>query len=261
MPSVTGKTCLVTGASRGIGRTLATRLSAAGHRVVLTARTVPGLERTAAECAGPTLVKPADVTSYEQVENLFDEVEQEWGTVDILILNAGGPISVPLLKTTNEQWQQMLDINVTAPFYCVRRAVPAMVAQDYGRVVAVASVAAVGGAPYLAAYTAAKHGVLGLMRSTAAELARTGVTANTVCPAYVDTAVIDNIVQGVLSRNSAKYTTEKQIREFLARQQPIGRMITADEVAEAVLMCVANGGMTGENIMVDGGVLRLKLPI
>lgn len=261
MSSTTGKTCLVTGASRGIGRTLATRLSAIGHRVVLTARTEAGLEQTAKECDGPTLVKPADVTSCEQVENLFDEVEREWGTVDILILNAGGPISVPLLKTTNEQWQQMLDVNVTAPFYCVRRAVPAMVEQGYGRVVTVASIAAVGGAPYLAAYTAAKHGVLGLMRSTAAELVRTGVTANTVCPSYVDTAVIDNIVQDVLSRNSAKYTTEKQVRQFLARQQPIGRMITADEVADAVLMCVVNAGMTGQEVCVDGGVLKLKLPV
>jgi NAD(P)-dependent dehydrogenase (short-subunit alcohol dehydrogenase family) len=253
------RTCLVTGASRGIGRTVAARLSAAGHRVVLTARTVPDLRDAAAECPGPTLAEPADVTSCPDVERLFGEVEEEWGTVDILVLNAGASISAPLARVTDEQWQHMLDLNLTAPFYCLRRAVPAMVEQGYGRVVAVASVAATGGAPYLAAYTASKHGVLGLMRSAAAELARTGVTANTVCPAFVDTAITDTIVQGMMARNPDRYM-EKQARAFLDRQQPIGRMVTTDEVADAVLLCVDNAAITGEAINVDGGVGNLRIP-
>lgn len=260
MSSATARTCLVTGASRGIGRTIASRLSDAGHRVVLTARSAAGLRETAAVCAGPTLVKPADVTSFDDVERLFDEVEEEWGTVDILILNAGASTSGPLRKVTNEDWQRMLDLNLTAPFYCLRRAVPAMVGQGYGRVVAVASVASQGGAPYLAAYCASKHGVLGLMRAAAAELARTGVTANTVCPAYVDTAIIDNIVHGIMDRRSGRIT-EEQVRAFLERQQPIGRMVTTDEVADTVMLCVNNGAITGEDISVDGGVVKLKMPV
>lgn len=258
MTSQTARTCLVTGASRGIGRTVASRLSAAGHRVVLTARSEDGLRETAAQCTGPTLVKPADVTSADAVDRLFDEVEKEWGTVGVLILNAGASTSGPLRKVTNEDWQRMLDLNLTAPFYCLRRAVPGMVDQGYGRVVAVASVASQGGAPYLAAYTASKHGVLGLMRSAAAELVRTGVTANTVCPAYVDTAIIDDIVQGIMERRPGRIT-EEQARAFLERQQPIGRMVTTDEVADAVLFCVDNGGVTGEDINVDGGVVKLKM--
>jgi 3-hydroxybutyrate dehydrogenase len=258
MSSATARTCLVTGASRGIGRTVACRLSAAGHRVVLTARSVAGLRETATQCSGPTLVKPADVTSHSEVERLFAEVEDEWGTVDVLILNAGGSTSGPLREVTNEDWQRMLDLNLTAPFYCLRRAVPAMVEQGYGRVVAVASVASQGGAPYLAAYCASKHGVLGLMRSAAAELARTGVTANTVCPAYVDTAIIDDIVYSIMDRRPGRVSKE-QVRAFLERQQPIGRMVTTDEVADAVLLCVDNAAITGEDISVDGGVMNLKI--
>ena len=238
---------------------MACRLSAAGHRVVLTARSVAGLQETAGQCPGPTLVMPVDVTSFADVERLFDEVEQEWGTVDVLILNAGASTSGPLRKVTNEDWQRMLDLNLTAPFYCLRRAVPGMVEQGYGRVVTVASVAAQGGAPYLAAYCASKHGVLGLMRSAAAELARTGVTVNTVCPAYVDTAIIDDIVYGIMDRRPGRIT-EEQVRAFLERQQPIGRMVTTDEVADAVLLCVDNAAITGEDISVDGGVVKLKMP-
>lgn len=250
------RTCLVTGASRGIGRTIAARLAAVGHRVALTARTVADLEVTAAECPGPTLVKPADVTSYSEVDRLFGEVEQEWGPVEVLVINAGGSLSGPLAQVTNDHWQQMLDLNLTAPFYCLRRAVPSMVERGYGRVVTVASVAVAGGAPYLAAYTASKHGVLGLMRSAAAELARTGVTANTVCPAFVDTAIIDDIVGGMMDRHPGY--TEEQAREFLNRQQPIGRMVTSDEVADAVLLCVDNAAITGGAINVDGGVMNLR---
>lgn len=253
------RTCLVTGASRGIGRAVAVRLSAAGHRVALTARTVPDLTETAAACPGETLVRPADVTSYRDVERLFGEVEEAWGPVEVLVLNAGGSVSGPLVKVTNEQWHGMLDLNLTAPFYCLRRAVPAMVERGYGRVVAVASVAASGGAPYLAAYTASKHGVLGLMRSAAAELARTGVTANTVCPAFVsDTAIIDTVADGLVARRPERYTPE-MAQAFLNRQQPIGRMVTPDEVADAVLLCVDNGAITGEAIHVDGGVVNLRI--
>ena len=168
------RTCLVTGGGRGIGRATAVELSRLGHQVALTARNVEQLEETATLLSGPVLTHPADITDDDTVGGLFRAVEDEWGPVDVLVANAGAGTSAPVHRITDEDWQRMLDLNLTAPFQCIRRAVPAMRDAGWGRIVAVASMAAKLGAPYLAAYTAAKHGVLGLVRATAAELAESG---------------------------------------------------------------------------------------
>src|SRR5439155_4617725 len=125
------------------------------------------------------------------VDEVFAAAERDVGRVDILVANAGAATSAPLARTSDADWARMLELNLTVPFRCVRRAVPAMVSAGWGRIVVVASIAAKTGAPYIAAYAASKHGVLGLVRSAAAELASTGVTVNAVCPSYVDTALTD----------------------------------------------------------------------
>ena len=182
-----GRRSLVTGAGRGIGAAVARRLSAAGHRVALTARSADELAALAAVLPGPSLVLPADVTDPDAVEHVYGEVERAWGPVEVLVLNAGAGTSAPLARTTDADWQRMLDLNLTAPFRMLRRAIPPMVDAGWGRVVAVASVAAKRGEPYIAAYTASKHGLLGLVRSAACELATSGVTVNAVCPGATDT--------------------------------------------------------------------------
>lgn len=251
--SPTGPVALVSGAGRGIGRAVAASLSQAGHRVVLTARNVEDLAATAAECPGPTLIVPGDITESGFVEELFTRVESEWGPVEVLVANAGAGVSASIARTTDEQWQQMLDLNLTAPFRCIRRAVPSMTARRRGRIVVVASVAAKVGEPYISAYTASKHGVLGLVRSAAVELARTGVTVNAVCPGYVDTPMTDATVAGIVAKTGR---TPEEARAALEAKQPTGRLVTPDEVAQAVLFCVANAGVNGQGINVDGGAVQ-----
>jgi NAD(P)-dependent dehydrogenase (short-subunit alcohol dehydrogenase family) len=250
---VTGRVALVTGASRGIGRAIAVRLSAQGLRVALLARDRAQLDETAAACAGSTMVLPADVTSAEAIDAAFADVEAAWGPVEVLVANAGSAISGRLERTSDEDWQRIIDLNLTAPFRCARRAIPAMRAARWGRIVVIASVAAHVGEPYIAAYTASKHGVLGLVRSAAAELAREGVTVNAVCPGYVDTPMTDATIANIVATTNR---TEEQAREALARKQPIGRLIRPDEVADAVWFCVGSEAVTGQSITVDGGAVQ-----
>ncbi|MFI5706392.1 SDR family NAD(P)-dependent oxidoreductase [Kribbella sp. NPDC051620] len=247
------KIALVTGAGRGSGRAIAQRLSAAGHRVVLTARTRDELEQVADSCPGETLVVPADITDQAGVEEVFSQAETAWGTVDILVANAGAGFSARLERTDDEQWLRMIDLNLTAPFRCLRRAIPAMRKEKWGRIVVVASTAARVGEPYIAAYAASKHGALGLVRVAATELASDGITVNAVCPGFVDTPMTDATIARIASGSGR---TEAEARAIIEGKQPIGRLITPDEVAAAVLYCTETAAMSGQGLTIDGGSIQ-----
>jgi NAD(P)-dependent dehydrogenase (short-subunit alcohol dehydrogenase family) len=244
---------LVTGASQGIGAACAEALSAAGHRVALVARNESALNDVASRLPGESLVLPTDVLDPDALEAAFGRVEQEWGPVEILVVNAGAAMSAPLVKTTDGDWQRMLDLNLTAPFRCLRRALPSMTSAGFGRVVVIASVAGKVGGARIAAYTASKHGVIGLVRTAAAEVAPSGVTVNAVCPGYVDTPMTDESVAHI---SSGTGRSEAEARRILADMQPIGRLVTVDEVAAAVLLCVDNGAISGQGLNVDGGAVQ-----
>jgi NAD(P)-dependent dehydrogenase (short-subunit alcohol dehydrogenase family) len=147
----------------------------------------------------------------------------------------------------------MLDLNLTAPFRCLRRALPGMTSGGWGRVIVIASVAGKHGSARIAAYSASKHGVLGLVRTAAAEVARTGVTVNAVCPGYVDTPMTDESVANI---SAGTGRTPEEAREILAGMQPIGRLVTPAEVASAVMLCVENGAVNGQGLNVDGGAVQ-----
>lgn len=246
----TRSAALVTGAGRGIGRAAAVRLSAEGHRVALTSRSEDELRQTAALCAGETLVLPADITSASAIEEVFSAVEGTWSGVDVLVANAGAGLAAPLARTTDEQWAAMLDLNLTAPFRCIRRAVPGMVERRHGRIVVVASVAAKRGEPYISAYAASKHGILGVVRSAAAELAGKGVTVNAVCPGFVDTPMTERTVADIAAKTGR---TPQEALAALKARQPNGRLVSVDEVVQAIWLCVTNPALNGQGINIDGG--------
>jgi NAD(P)-dependent dehydrogenase (short-subunit alcohol dehydrogenase family) len=247
------RTCLVTGAGRGIGRSVAERLSADGHRVALVARSKEELEDVAAACAGETLVLAADLTEEGAVDRVFDAVTTAWGAVEVLVPNAGTGHAAPISATTDADWARVLELNLTVPFRCVRRALPPMVDAGWGRIVVIASVVAKRGEAQVSAYAASKHGVLGLVRSAAAEVARSGVTVNAVCPGYVDTPMTDTTITAIEQRTGK---SRDESRALLARRQPIGRLVTPAEVADVVALCIGNGAINGQGINVDGGAVQ-----
>ena len=171
---------------------------------------------------------------------------------DILVNNAGIAESAPFLKTDDDLWRRHLEINLTGTFYCTRAALPPMLERGWGRVINIASIAGKTGAPYVAAYAASKHGVLGLTRSLALEVGAKGITVNTICPVYVDTEMTARAVENITAK------TGRSAKEGLAnimRMSPQNRLITADEVAAlAMLLASEEGrGINGQAINVDGG--------
>lgn len=250
---MTSRIAMVTGASQGIGAACALALSEAGHRVALVARNPSALESVAADLPGESLVIPTDVLDPAALEAAFAQVEATWGPVSILVANAGAAMSAPIVKTSDEDWQRMLDLNLTAPFRCLRRTLPGMTAAGWGRIIVIASIAGKSGGARIAAYTASKHGVLGLVRSAAMEVARTGVTVNAVCPGYVDTPMTDESVANI---SSGTGRTAEDARSILENNQPIGRLVTASEVAAAAMLCVDNGAINGQGLNVDGGAVQ-----
>jgi NAD(P)-dependent dehydrogenase (short-subunit alcohol dehydrogenase family) len=252
-PAGDGRVAMVTGASRGIGEAVAHRLSRDGCRVVLVARDRDALAKVADSLPGPSLVVLADRTDPRQVEDAFAAVERAWRPVEVLVLNAGTATAAALVDTSDEDWLRTLELNLTAPFRCIRRALPAMLDRGWGRIVVVASVTAKRGESRVAAYSASKHGVLGLVRSAASEVARSGVTVNAVCPGYVDTPMTDATVADISARTGR---TREEAADLLARRQPIGRLIRPEEVADTVSLLVGNAAITGQGINVDGGAVQ-----
>lgn len=232
-----GAIAVVTGGGQGIGAAVARALAREGARVVVAARSRDRIDAIAAEIKGKAV--QCDVTDAESVRALAKAA----GAVDILVNNAGVAHSAPLLKITLDDWDRVLATNATGTFLCTQGFAGGMLERKRGAIVNVASVAGLEGARYIAAYAAAKHAVLGLTRSVAAELEGTGVVCNAVCPGYVDT----EMTRASVARVSAKTgkAPEAAIAAMLAASNQ-ERLITADEVADAVIrLCSLTGKPNG----------------
>jgi NAD(P)-dependent dehydrogenase (short-subunit alcohol dehydrogenase family) len=252
-----GRRVLVTGASRGLGYAIALAFADAGATVAVSARSADALAEVSAAVAargGVGLSVPCDVTDAAQVEALGAAVDAALGGVDVLVNNAGASASHKLAGHPDELWHRMLAINLTGVYYVSKRFAPAMAERRWGRVVTIASIASKMGARYIAAYTAAKHGVLGLTRAMAAEFAASGVTVNAICPGYADTPMTDASVANITSRTGM---APEQARAALAQTSPQGRLIEPDEVAALAVYLASDAarGITGQAINVDGGAV------
>lgn len=247
-----GKSALITGGGRGIGRAIALEFARNCARVAVAARTAEQVEQVAAEIGADAVAHVCDVSDPESVARMFSRMREDFGNPDILVNNAGIAESATLVNTTDELWHRHLAINLSGTFYCTRAALPAMLKRGWGRVINVASIAGKSGAPYIAAYSASKHGVLGLTRSAALELATTGVTVNAICPGYVDT---DMVTRGIDQITAKTGRTAEEALDSLKQMSPQNRLVTPEEVAAIALLLASDAGrgINGQGINVDGG--------
>jgi NAD(P)-dependent dehydrogenase (short-subunit alcohol dehydrogenase family) len=247
-----GRHALVTGAGRGIGAAIAARLVAEGARVTLLSRTQSQLDQVVRELGDPAQSVCADISDLQAIREAFERAAESFGPVDILINNAGRAESAPTHRAPEELWHNMLAINLTGTYYGIRAVLPTMIDRQFGRIVNVASTAGVRGYAYVAAYCAAKHGVIGLTRALALEVAQRNITVNAVCPGYTET----DLVRGTIA-NIQQVTgrSAEEARAALTKSNPQGRLIQPAEVANAVAWLCLPGteAITGQSIAIAGG--------
>ena len=249
-----GRHALVTGGSRGIGFAVARRLLEMGARLTLLGRDEAALREARDRLGSPERVgcAAADIGRRAQVDDAFARARLWGGGVDILVNNAGQAVSERFDRISEDAWNRMIAVNLSGTYHCMQAALPGMLEAGWGRIVNVASTAGLIGYPYVSAYCAAKHGVIGLTRAVALEHARRGVTVNAVCPGYTETDIVQDAVDNITRKTGM---TPEQARAKLAERNPQGRLVLPDEVADAVAwLCLpGSAALNGQAIPVDGG--------
>lgn len=245
-----GRHALITGGGSGIGAATARALAAEGARLSLLGRRREPLDALAREI--PATAIACDVTDRADMERAFADARDANGPIELLVLNAGIADSAPFARTKRQSWDQIIATNLTALFDGAQLALPDLLDGEDKRLVIVASVAGLRGAAYAAPYVASKHGAVGLARSLALEFAKTGLTVNAVCPAFVDTPMVDGSAARI---HRATGRSEAEARDALAAMNANGRLVTAEEVADSILhLCrPSSRSITGACITIDGG--------
>ncbi|NOX50807.1 MAG: SDR family oxidoreductase [Gammaproteobacteria bacterium] len=248
------KHAVVTGAGTGIGGTLAQTLVENGYNVTLMGRRLEVLENREKiiNAKDQTQSISCDVTARTSVDQAFTQATQHFGQVDVLVNNAGIAPTAPFHKLSSEQWSSVMAVNLDGVFHCTQQVLPAMRELRSGRIINIASTAALRGYAYVSAYTAAKHGVLGLTRALALETASLGITVNAVCPGYTDTEIIQTSIDQISAKTGR--SREQALAEF-TKTNPQNRLITPAEVAHTVLWLCSelSSAITGQAISVSCG--------
>lgn len=249
-----GLHAVVTGGGRGIGASISDSLAMAGAKLTLMGRSEDTLKSKASEIGGDCFFTAVDVGSPESITAGFSKAQDKHGPVQILVNNAGAVESVPFAKADLDLWTRQIDVNLRGTFLCIKQVLPAMLEAGSGRIINIASTAGLTGYPYVGAYCAAKHGVVGLTKSLALEVASSGVTVNAVCPGFTETDLLSDSVGKVAGKTGR---SAEEIRSKFLDTIPQRRFVLPTEVASAVawLADPAQRSVTGQTIAIDGGEL------
>ena len=248
MNFVKGKHVVVTGGGSGIGASCARLMAEQGAVVTVMGRNAERLNKAAGDIGASA--QPVDVTDREQLRDAFAAAVHKHGDIAVLVNNAGVAEAMAFAKMPDELWDRMINVNLNGVYNCTRLVVDGMLKAGSGRIINIASTAGLKGYAYIAAYNAAKHGVIGLTRSLALEYAKKGITVNAVCPGYTNTEIVDKALTKIVETTGR---TRAEALSELVKSNPQGRLIEPEEVAQAVVWLCDQPSVTGQSIAIAGG--------